>query len=206
MNVRFDGPVHQLPGSVISRDRQLLQVLLDVRNDRRNGFRIQAPRAERVIGLHHTVRVHLIDDYRYSGVCMDIQSAWSGIEVSRRDNQGNVGDLVPLAETCCVCLQSTKVIINEVDVGSDFLVEKLPNEPVEFLDQTGQVVVKRPGEDQDDETSVDSVVSWGGTHRVAVFRTAALDAGEVEEPRNPLACLRATLESLRAVRFSTALT
>ena len=89
-------------------------------------------------------------------------------------------DLVLLAELGSRSFQLFQIVAEEVNVGSDFLFWVLLNQSVDLLDQTGQVIVKRPGEDEDDETTVHSVIPERRPNRVAVFHTATLFAAEIE--------------------------
>ena len=158
---------------------RLLQVLFDISHDGGDGFGIQAPLAERMIGLHHLVRLHLINDYGHLGVSMDSHPFWPIFGPTGHD-QGNMVDLVLLAELGSSSFQLFQIVAEEVNVGSDFLFWVLLNQSVDLLDQTGQIIVERPGEDEDDETAVLSVIAALRTNRVAVFRTATLFAAEIE--------------------------
>ncbi len=96
-------------------------------------------------------------------------------------------DLVLLPKLCRTRFQSFKIVTQEVNVGIDSCSRVLDrgvfllNDTVNCLDQTGQVVVERPSEDEDDESVVTSVVpETFRTNRITIRRPATFRAREVE--------------------------
>ena len=89
-------------------------------------------------------------------------------------------DPVLRAECNCVNIQQIEIVADKVDIGADSLVGVLLNDSVNLLDQTGQAIVKCPGENEDDETAVLSVIIRPRTNRVAVFHTAILFDAKIE--------------------------
>ena len=132
-----------------------------------------------MIGLHHFARFHLINDHSHLGVCMDSHT-FRPIFWPAGYEQGNMVDLVLLAEVRRGSLQPLEIVTEEVDEGANFLVAVFLNDSVDLLDQTGQAVVERPSEDEDDQTAVCSVIPEPRANWVAVFRTATFYSADVE--------------------------
>ena len=158
---------------------QLLQVLFNIRNDCLDGFPIQTPFFDGMIGLHDFARFHLINDHGHLGVRMDSHPFRSVFESFGHD-QCDMVDPVLLAECNCVNIQPIEVVADKVDIGANLLIGVLLNHSVNLLDQTGQAIVKRSCENEDDETAILSVIPQRRTNRVAVFHTAILFDAEIE--------------------------
>ena len=95
-------------------------MLFNVRNDCSDGFPIQTPFFDGMIGLHHLVRIHLINDHGHLGVWMYSRLFRSIFELPGHD-QGDMVDLVLLAELGSSSFQLFQIVAEEVNIGSDFL-------------------------------------------------------------------------------------
>ena len=153
-------PVWEGRSAIINLTRfmwRLLQVLFDVNNDGGDGFGIQTPLTERMIRLHVS-RFHSINDHGSFGVRMNFYpfrpvSGSADLRTTKYD-QGNIAGPVLLSKLRRGNLQPLEIVPEEVDVGAHFPVGVGLNDSADLLDQTGKVVVKRPSEDEDDQTAV----------------------------------------------------
>jgi hypothetical protein len=93
-----------------------------------------------------------------------------------------------------------KAWLQEVEIGSELVRLQarvvMSHFRVDCLDQTGQVVVERPSKDEDNESTIGSVVPELGAQLVPIGPSAAFLTGKVQVAADLLTHLRATDQPL----------